>query len=105
MSKRILHLSLKKPQFEVTISGEKKSEFRKPSKWILSRIIGKEYDFIKFTNGYGNHRPSFLCEFKGWRYAESNNHKYSNGLVVNTDNSYIEILLGIISDMRNIENE
>lgn len=102
MCKKVLHLSLKKPQFEVTISGEKTSEYRKPSKWILSRILGKSYDLIKFTNGYGNHRPSFMCEFKGWKYAEPNSHKYSNGLVVDTDDSYIEILLGAISDKSNI---
>lgn len=24
-----------------------------------------EYTHIKFTNGYGNHRPSYLAEFKG----------------------------------------
>ncbi|MBC7766554.1 hypothetical protein H7Y21_00985 [Arenimonas sp.] len=105
MCKKILYLTLKKPQFQVTVSGEKKSEFRRPSKWILSRVLNKQYDFVKFTNGYGSDKPSFRCEFKGWKYAEPKRYVYSNGLVVNTDSNYIEIVLGCILEVENYKNE
>lgn len=99
---KILHLSLKRPQFEITISREKTSEFRRPSKWILSRINNdKTYDLIKFTNGYGNDKPSFTCKYLGWKHASPASHKYSNGLVVNVDNTYIEFKLGEIVEIKN----
>ncbi len=51
---RILHLTLSKMPFEVMVTGEKSTEYREPSKWILSRLQGKDYDLIKFVNGYGS---------------------------------------------------
>ena len=46
-----LKLTLKKMPFEVMVTGEKKIEFRCPSKWIESRLFDKEnskrnYKFI-----------------------------------------------------------
>jgi hypothetical protein len=99
---RILYLTLKKPQFQVTFSGEKKSEFRRPSKWIESRLVNKEYDQIKFTNGYGSDKPFFICECLGWSFAKPNSHTYSNGLVVNVSEGYFEIKLGEIISSGNI---
>lgn len=68
---KILHLSLKKEPFEVMVTGEKNQEFRKPTKWILSRLYNKDgtpkhYDVVKFTNGYGKDKPQFVCEYKGF---------------------------------------
>ena len=97
IEKRILYLTLKKPQFQVTSSGEKKLEYRRRSDWILSRLIDKKYDFIKFTNGYGKGKPSFMCEFISWEYTTENTYTYSNGLVVNVSNGDIAITLGKIS--------
>lgn len=93
-SKRILHLSLKKPPFEVMVTGEKDEEFRKNSEWIRSRLFDKkgkarEYDVIKFTNGYGDHRPWFICEYKGFVELYAGNcpssgveRRYSNGFIL-----------------------
>jgi hypothetical protein len=100
---KILHLTLKKPQFEVTFSQEKKYEFRRPSKWIESRLINKDYDFIKFTNGYGLDKPFFICEFLEWTYAQPSNHTYSNGLVVNVMEGYFQISLGKVIASGNIK--
>ena len=63
---KILHLTLKKPQFQVTISREKRHEFRRPSDWIKSRLVNKSYDFIKFTNGYlqGRNNVKSRCFYK-----------------------------------------
>lgn len=97
-----LFLTLKKLQFEVTSSGEKNIEYRKAGKWILSRLINKDYEYVKFTNGYGQDRPYFICEFKGWSYAKPGVFNFSNGLVVNVDERYVEISLGNIITVKNI---
>lgn len=97
-----LFLTLKKLQFEVTSSGEKNIEYRKAGKWILSRLINKDYEYVKFTNGYGKDKPYFICEFKGWSYAKPGVSKFSNGLVVNIDEGYVEISLGNIITVKNI---
>jgi hypothetical protein len=84
-----LHLTLSKQPFEVMLTGEKKEEFRKGGDWIRSRLfdkIGKdkEYKYIKFVNGYGNDKPYFICEYKGFLecYMDVAERKYLNGLIV-----------------------
>jgi hypothetical protein len=51
------------------LSGEKKQEFRKPSEWIKTRLIGKDYDLLKFVNGYGSDKPYFVCEYLGYELS------------------------------------
>lgn len=86
---KILYLSVKKEPFDVMHTGEKKEEFRKFSDWIYSRLIDKEgnarkYDVIKFTQGYGNKRPYFICKWEGFLlcYMPVAERKYSNGFTV-----------------------
>lgn len=65
---KILHLTLKKKWFEMILSGEKKEEYREIKPYWTKRLIyGRRggYDAIKFTNGYGNDKPSFIIELKG----------------------------------------
>ena len=90
---KVLFLTLKKPQFEATISGEKIFEYRRPSDWIKSRLINKNYDLVKFVNGYGLDKPYFICEFLGWTIAKRGTHKYSNNLVVDVKENYFQINL------------
>ena len=73
------------------VTGEKKEEFRLQSKWIESRLIDsatgkdKQYDRVKFVNGYGKHRPSFTVSFKGYKLEANGVYReYSNALVVDT---------------------
>ena len=66
---QILHLTLKKHWFDLMLSGEKKQEFRKPSEWIKTRLVGKDYDLIKFVNGYGSDKPYFVCEYLGYELS------------------------------------
>ena len=100
--KNTLTLALKKLPFDVMVTGEKSREYRKPSPWIKSRLYDKhgakrEYEFIKFVNGYGAHRPYFVCEFlhffKAW---ETQVLKFSNGLVVDVERGDFVIALGEI---------
>lgn len=89
---KILNLTLYKSAFEVMVTGEKRFEFRKPGKWINSRLFNKDgskkgYDLIKFTNGYGNDKPYFVCKYLGFGY-EYGLFKYSNGLEIDVSNDF-----------------
>lgn len=107
-NKKVLRLTLSKLPFELMVTGEKKIEYRKPSKWILSRLFEKdgvtpkEYDLICFTHGYGSHRPYFICEY--WHFIplhKEKNHyiglmEYANGLKFKIEEGDIAIACGKI---------
>lgn len=102
--RKLLHLSVSELPFEVMVTGEKKTEFRRESDWILSRLINKDYDFVKIVHGYGSYRPFFIAEYKGWEMAkEPETHVYSNGLHVDTELLPVKIHLGTIFWKENIE--
>lgn len=113
--KKVLHLTLSKAPFEVMVTGEKKQEFRKPSKWIESRLIldktkvysPKEYDLVKFTNGYGKNCPYFIVEYKMWHrhspFYKELKKVYSNGLEVLVESGDYIIHLGEIIEIGNYE--
>jgi len=61
-----LKLTLKKKWFDMIASGMKREEYRTPGKWIMSRLEGKEYDAVEFSNGYGAHVPKVTVEYLGW---------------------------------------
>lgn len=90
---KILKLTVFKKAFESMNSGEKLREYRKPSKWIMSRLIDKEgkpknYDLIKFYNGgyFKETFPNITAIYKGFYIAERpHTEKYSNGLVVKVE--------------------
>lgn len=85
---KILHLSLKKQWFDLMVTGEKYEEFREGNDWIRSRLFDKwynekEYDVIKFVNGYGSDKPYFICEYKGFMECYMDvKRKYSNGSTI-----------------------
>ena len=93
-----LKLSINKKAFDVMVTGEKCEEFRDESKWILSRLK-KSYDYIQFTNGYGNERPVFIAEYLGHSVANVDK-VYSNGLVVKGEK--IVLRFGKIIEKRNV---
>jgi len=108
--KKVLTLTLNKLAFDVMVTGEKGMEFRKPSKWIKSRLYNKDgspkqYDVVKFINGYGKDKPTFICEFKGVenRFSMNETFKYSNGLTVTVEHIDIIINLGKIGITRNLK--
>jgi len=47
-------------------NGEKLEEYRAPGKWIKSRLVGKAYDLVEFSNGYGKSVPKINVEYQGW---------------------------------------
>ena len=61
---KILHLTLKKKWFDMIASGEKKEEYREVKPYWNKRLDGKEFDAIKFRNGYAKDSPEMLVELK-----------------------------------------
>jgi len=99
---KFLYLPLKREPFEVTLSGEKKIEYRRKSIWIESRIINKKYDAIKFTLGYGKEKPWMLVQYLGWEEVKSNTFSFSNGLKVIVNDGDYALKLGNILETGNI---
>lgn len=99
-----LYLTLSRSSFQVMVTGEKKIEYRNPSKWILSRLNkSQKYKTIKFTNGYGNDKPFFICDYKGWSFHSGRVEAitYSNGLLVDLSKGTVKIVLGNIIEVGN----
>ncbi len=94
-----LKLSINKKAFDVMVTGEKFEEFRDESKWILSRLK-KPYEFIQFTNGYGDERPVFIAKYLEYALADVD-RVYSNGLKVK--GKKIVITFGEITEKRNVK--
>jgi hypothetical protein len=61
---KVLHLTLKKKWFDMIASGEKKEEYREMKPYWRKRLV-KDYDIIRFKNGYGKNVPTMDIEFKG----------------------------------------
>ena len=116
--KKPLVLNVEHKWFELMVTGEKTHEYRKPSKWIKSRLwknvntragsipcyISKEYVAVKIISGYGNTRPYFIAKFRDHLenitlYTE----EYSNGLQVKVEPRDIIILLGEILKIENYD--
>lgn len=95
-----LKLTLKKQWFDLMITGEKDFEIRRKSDWIISRLFDKKgllrnYDTVKFTNGYGSDKPFFIVEWKGFhRVREGEEWTFSNGEVLTVGEPSYKILLG-----------
>lgn len=62
---RILHLTLKKKWFDMIASGEKREEYREMKPYWHKRLAGKEYDTIRFRNGYSKTAPVMTVELIG----------------------------------------
>ena len=62
---KILHLNLYRKYFDAIADGTKTIEYRDKTDYWKKRIEGREYDIIKFRNGYRKDAPEMLVEFKG----------------------------------------
>ena len=100
---QILHLTLKKHWFDLMLSGEKKQEFRKASEWITARLLGKDYDLIKFVHGYGSDKPYFICEYLGYELSAGNEKIDFHSFEVEIEKGDFIINLGKIIEMGNLK--
>jgi len=106
---KVLDLSLKKQWFDVMVTGEKTIEYRKTGKWINSRLCHtdgteKQYDLIKFVNGYGADKPYFICKYDGVTLnTEQHTLRFSNGHDIEVAIGDTMIFLGEIIERGNIK--
>jgi hypothetical protein len=66
------------------VTGEKDFEIREKGQWILPRLFNpdgtkREYDVVKFVNGYKKNRPYFIAKYKGFDDCIYMNRTFSNG--------------------------
>lgn len=103
MDNLTLILTINKRSFEVMVTGEKQNEYRTPSNWIMARL-SKNYQAIKFINGYGNSKPYFIAEYKNWNViTEVQEIEYSNGHKADLKKGLINIHFGKIIEVGNYE--
>ena len=60
---RVLHLTIKKPWFDLIASGEKREEYRELKPYWHKRL-DKDYDVVQFRNGYTKSSPTCLIELQ-----------------------------------------
>ena len=73
--KKILHLNLFRKYFDEIAEGTKTIEYRDRTDYWKKRIEHKEYDVIKFRNGYAKNAPTMLVEYKGWDVNEDGDYE------------------------------
>ena len=64
---KILHLNLYRKYFDAIVNGTKIIEYRDKTDYWKKRIEGREYDIIKFRNGYATDAPTMLAEYNGYK--------------------------------------
>lgn len=62
---RILHLTLTAKWFAKIASGRKTHEFRLVKPYWTKRLEGKEFDVIRFRNGYSATAPLLIVQWQG----------------------------------------
>tara|TARA_R110000824_G_scaffold316949_1_gene504187 strand:+ start:208 stop:471 length:264 start_codon:yes stop_codon:yes gene_type:complete len=62
---KILHLNLFRKYFDEIAEGTKTIEFRDRTDYWKKRLVNREYDMIKFRNGYAKDAPTMLVEYYG----------------------------------------
>ena len=78
---KILHLNLYRKYFDAIVNGTKTTEYRDRTEYWKKRIEYKEYDYIKFRNGYSKNAPTMLVEYKGWGVNEDGDFELKLGKV------------------------
>ena len=80
---KILHLNLFRKYFDEIANGTKTIEYRDKTDYWKKRIEHKEYDVIKFRNGYAKDAPTMLVEYKGYSVDEEYELKLGKIIEVN----------------------
>ena len=65
-AKRVLHLALEREWFDDIAEGRKNYEY------CRTRLVGKEFDIVRFRNGYASNAPEMDVEFVGVRRQGKN---------------------------------
>jgi ASC-1-like (ASCH) protein len=65
--KMVLHLNLRRKYFAQIATGTKHIEYREQTPYWRTRLEKRDYDVIKFRNGYATKAPEMSVEFRGVR--------------------------------------
>ena len=70
---RILHLNLHREFFDLIERGLKKTEYRECTPYWRKRLEGRDFDLIRFRNGYATKAPVMDVQYvaKGFRVVGS----------------------------------
>ena len=52
-------------------SGEKKEEYRAVTLYWEKRLLGKQFDIVRFRNGYSRNAPTIDVEFQDLRTGKA----------------------------------
>ena len=80
---KILHLNLFRKYFDQIADGIKTIEYRDRTDYWKKRIENREYDAIKFRNGYAKNAPIMLVEYKGYNVGKEYELKLGKVIEVN----------------------
>lgn len=73
---KILHLTAKKKWYDMVLYGDKREEYREIKPYWTIRLMKRfnytEYTHVKYTNGYGFHRPCFVIDLIKIRIGQGN---------------------------------
>lgn len=69
---KVLHLTLKKCWFDMIASGDKKEEYRESKPYWTTRLANKDFDVIRFRNGYAKDAPTMIVDCLGMGYGLGN---------------------------------
>ena len=82
-NRKVLHLNLFRKYFDEIAEGIKTIEYRDKTDYWKRRIENREYDVIKFRNGYAKNAPTMLVEYKGYSVGEEYELKLGKIIEVN----------------------
>ena len=68
---KTLTLTLTRDWFLLMVQGFKTLDYRKGSPYYQRLLENRDYDFVKFKNGYSKDKPYFITEFRGVSKAKS----------------------------------
>lgn len=102
---RILHIPIAKKWFDMIDMDIKKEEYRAYKPHWISRLVDeggyyREYDIVRFTNGYGWGKPSIDVEFK---YAYAASYGIAEWGAQNDGEKFFIIHLGKVLKRRNLK--
>ena len=80
---KVLHLNLFRKYFDQIAEGTKTIEYRDKTDYLKKRIENREYDVIKFRNGYSKNAPTMLVEYGGYTIGEEYELKLGKIIEVN----------------------
>jgi ASC-1-like (ASCH) protein len=83
---RILHLNLYRKYFDEIVEGTKTIEFRDKTDYWKKRLENREYDVIKFRNGYAKDAPTMLVEYNGLNLGNPFSYEIQLGKIIEVNN-------------------